>query len=74
MLTPAQLLHDLYGSRSLIRSAGRKLDPEEREALYRPWAENMDASAVVWTVDDVPVLDEAFELLDGPETFHLTPG
>ncbi len=65
VLTPAQLLHDLYGSPALLRSAGRKLGEEERNALHRPWAEDMDASSVVWTVDDVPVLDEAFELL-GP--------
>ncbi len=65
VLTPAQLLHDLYGSAALIRSAGRPLSDDERAALYRPWAEGMDADSVVWTVDDVPVLDEAFELL-GP--------
>ncbi len=66
LLTPARLLHDLYGSRALVRSAaGSKLDQSEREALYRPWAEGKDASTVVWTVDDVPVLDEAYELL-GP--------
>ncbi len=65
VLTPAQLLHDLYGSQALIRSAARALTEEERAALHRPWSEDMDASAVVWTVDDVPVLDEARELL-GP--------
>ncbi|MGI9595060.1 MAG: HelD family protein [Acidimicrobiales bacterium] len=69
VLTPAQLLHDLYGSGALIRSAGRKLSAEERRSLYRPWVDDMDASAVVWTVDDVPVLDEAFELL-GPRPKH----
>ena len=66
-LTPAQLLHDLYGSAALVRSAGTKLDDDERAALHRPWVEEMDAAAVVWTVDDVPVLDEAFELL-GPRS------
>ncbi|MGH1488881.1 MAG: HelD family protein [Acidimicrobiales bacterium] len=65
LLTPAQLLHDLYGSQALIRSAGRRLDHEEHLALGRPWAEEKDTSSVVWTVDDVPVLDEANELL-GP--------
>jgi DNA helicase IV len=63
VLTPAQLLHDLYGSAALIRSAGSKLDDDERAALYRPWADEKDASSVVWTVDDVPVLDEAYEIL-----------
>ena len=66
VLTPAQLVHDLYGSPALIRSAaGRRLDRAERDALYRPWVDGMDAASVVWTVDDVPVLDEALELL-GP--------
>ena len=64
VLTPAQLMHDLYGSRALLRSAGlRRLDDADVEALYRPWREDRDASRVVWTVDDVPLLDEARELL-----------
>ncbi|MCP4223268.1 MAG: AAA family ATPase [Actinomycetia bacterium] len=66
LLSPAQLLHDLYGSRALIASAARKLSDDEQVALYRPWHEEMDASRVVWTVDDVPVLDEARERL-GPQ-------
>ncbi|MFV0525175.1 MAG: HelD family protein [Acidimicrobiales bacterium] len=65
VLTPAQLLHDLYGSRALIRSAGSRLGEEELSALHRPWREDMDATRVTWTVDDVPVLDEARERL-GP--------
>ncbi len=65
VLSPAQLVHDLYGSRSLIRSAAPDLDAGERAALYRPWAEEKNAETVVWTTDDVPVLDEAFEVL-GP--------
>ncbi|MGF1595638.1 MAG: HelD family protein [Acidimicrobiales bacterium] len=65
VLTPAQLLHDLYGSPSLIRSAGAKLTAAERASLHRPWQDGMDADRVVWTVDDVPVLDEAREIL-GP--------
>lgn len=66
VLTPAQLLHDLYGSPALIRSAaGRRLSDEERESLYRPWQPEKDVSGVLWTLDDVPVLDEAHELL-GP--------
>lgn len=63
VLTPAQLLHDLYGSPSLIRSASPKLSEHERSSLRRPWAPDMDAGTVVWTVDDVPVLDEAHEIL-----------
>ena len=66
MLSPARLLHDLYGSRALIRSAASgRLSDAEREALVRPWETNHNFSKRIWTVDDVPVLDEAFERL-GP--------
>ncbi len=62
-LRPAQLLYDLYGSRSLLASAGRALTSDDREALYRPWREDKRLDKVIWTVDDVPVLDEAREKL-----------
>lgn len=66
VLTPAELLHDLYGSDALLRSAaGRELDRQERVALRKPWQPDKSAARVVWTVDDVPVLDEAAERL-GP--------
>lgn len=65
VLTPAQLLHDLYGSAALTKSAAPKLTAEERAALYRPWEDEKDTGRVIWTVDDVPVLDEAREVL-GP--------
>ncbi len=66
-LSPAQLLHDLYGSAALVRSAApTKLTEAERASLYRPWEEGADAGKVIWTVDDVPVLDEAREIL-GPK-------
>ncbi len=65
VLTPAQLLHDLFGSRALLRSAGRRLSDDERERLYRPWQPEKRAGLVIWTVDDVPALDEALEFL-GP--------
>ena len=64
-LSPAQLLHDLYGSQTLIDSAARNFSADERASLYRPWQEELDATRVIWTVDDVPVLDEAREVL-GP--------
>lgn len=63
VLSPGQLLHDLFGSHSLLNSAGAHLSAEERLALYRPWQPNGDGAAVMWTVEDVPVLDEAFERL-----------
>ncbi len=62
-LRPAQLLYDLYGSRSLLASAGRSLTEAERDALFRPWREDKRLDKVIWSVDDVPVLDEARERL-----------
>ncbi|MEJ5253938.1 MAG: UvrD-helicase domain-containing protein [Acidimicrobiales bacterium] len=64
VLTPAQLLHDLFGSKALLRSAGRGLlSDEEIDALHRPRSESVER--VVFTHDDAPLLDEARELL-GP--------
>jgi hypothetical protein len=66
VLSPAELLHDLFGSRALIDlAAGRHLDEDERAALVRPRSDDVDA--VVWTHDDVPLLDEARALL-GPRS------
>ena len=66
VLTGAHLLHDLFGSRALLRAAGaRVLDDAEIEGLYRP--RRAHADHVVWTADDVPLLDEARMLL-GPRT------
>src|SRR5690606_19608954 len=65
VLTPAELLHDLYGSHALLRLAGSKVkDPASIELLHRLRSESVDA--VVWTQDDVPLLDEARALL-GPK-------
>lgn len=70
VLTPAQLLHDLYGSKALIRSAtSSRISDAERAALYQPWEAEHLVDERVWTVDDVPVLDEAFERL-GPRQKH----
>jgi DNA helicase IV len=64
VLTPAELLHDLFGSRALVDlAAGRHLSEDEREALLRPRSD--DVEALRWTHDDVPLLDEARALL-GP--------
>lgn len=64
-LSPGQLLHDLFGSNALIELAGRKwLDPDELRLLYRqrrPLGETLE-----FTRNDVPLLDEARELL-GPK-------
>ncbi len=68
VLTPAHLLHDLFGSPALLRSAaGSLLTAEETDLLYRPRAAH--ASDVVWTADDAPLLDEALALL-GPRPGH----
>ncbi len=62
VLTPAELLHDLFGSKGLLELAGRQhLAPAERAALHRPRSETVDA--VIWRTDDVPLLDEARALL-----------
>jgi DNA helicase IV len=58
VLTPAQLLHDLFGSRALLKSAGQKhLELDEVEALYRERSEDLDD--VRWTTADAALLDEA---------------
>ena len=72
VLTPADLLHDLFGSAALIAlAAGRALSPAEQASLVRPRAEHVDDA--VWTVDDVPLLDEARALL-GPKPKVKRPG
>jgi DNA helicase IV len=72
VLTPADLLHDLFGSPALIELAGRKhLDPDERRSLQRPRAATVDDA--VWTADDVPLLDEARAVL-GPLPRHRRNG
>jgi len=66
VLTPAQLLHDLFGSRALLRNAGRnQLDDAEWAALVRPRSGSVDD--IIWTNDDVPLLDEGRALL-GPRS------
>jgi DNA helicase IV len=64
VLTPAQLLHDLYGSKALLKLAAAKfLAEDEYLSLYRPRA--ADVADVRWTDHDVAVLDEARHYL-GP--------
>jgi len=65
LLTPAQLLHDLFGSKGLLKLAARGvLDEGEALALYRPRSESVDD--VRWTPADVALLDDARDLL-GPK-------
>lgn len=64
VLTPAELLHDLFGSAALLRSAGRKdLTDDEVRALHRDRVDDLVNAR--WTDADLPLLDEADRLL-GP--------
>jgi DNA helicase IV len=64
LLTPEQLLHDLFGARPLIELASRGLfGADEQARLYRP--RSSSAGQVSWTPADLALLDEARELL-GP--------
>ncbi|MEO5973914.1 MAG: ATP-binding domain-containing protein [Ilumatobacteraceae bacterium] len=64
VLTPAELLHDLFSSRALIRIAATGvLEIEEYELLYRPRGENL--ADVHWGDGDIAILDAALGLL-GP--------
>jgi DNA helicase IV len=56
VLTPQQLIGDLFASRRLLAAAARSLTASERELLHRP-------ARSAWTPADVPLLDEAAELL-----------
>ena len=68
VLTPAELLNDLFGSPGLLRSAASKhLGPGEWPLLRR--GRRQDPTEIVFTHDDVPLLDEALELL-GPRPNH----
>ena len=65
ILSPAELLNDLFGTPALVNSAGASvLKPDEREALHRE--RSRDLAAIDWSVEDVPLLDEAAELLGVP--------
>jgi DNA helicase IV len=65
VLTPADLLRDLFGSRPLIRlAAGQALSEQEQASLYRERGARDDDAR--WTLADVPLLDEARALL-GPK-------
>ena len=65
VLTPAQLLHDLYGSRALLKSAAQGiLREDEYLALHRERSAVIDD--VKWTNADAALLDEARFVL-GPK-------
>ncbi len=55
-LTPAQVVDELLSDPARLAAAAPRLSAREREALLRP-------KGSPWTVSDVPLLDEAAELL-----------
>ncbi|MFJ3217486.1 HelD family protein [Kitasatospora sp. NPDC086801] len=73
LLNPEQVLTNLFGSPELLASAMPDFTEAERAALLRELpgperesaAEAASTAATTWTTDDVPLLDEAAELL-GP--------
>jgi DNA helicase IV len=65
VLTPAELLHDLFGSTGLLRLASEDvLEEREYKALYRPRSETVHD--VRWSQADIALLDDAREVL-GPK-------
>ena len=63
-LTPQELVHDLFGARPLLSSAGSGiLSDAEVALLYRPRSASLDR--VPWTSADAALVDEARALL-GP--------
>ena len=61
-LSPHEFLHDLFGARPLLVSAGQGiLSAHEVQRLYRPRSASLDA--VPWTVGDAALVDEARTLL-----------
>ena len=58
-LTPQQLVAGLFGDEGALRRAAPRLSASERALLQR-------SPAAEWTVADIPLLDEAAELL-GPD-------
>ena len=64
VLSPEQLLHDLFGAEPLLRQAAYgALSAEETASLLRPRATS--EHDVAWSEADIPLLDEAATLL-GP--------
>lgn len=65
LLTPAELLHDLFGSKALLRLAAQgTLEEREYLSLYRERSD--DVRTVRWSDADAALLDDARELL-GPK-------
>jgi len=65
MLTPQQLLAELFSSPERLAVAAASLPEADRDALYRQVGH-------AWTVSDVPLLDEAVDML-GSDGTDLPP-
>jgi DNA helicase IV len=67
LLTPQRLLTELYASEDALISAAPRLSAADRRRLLRPTAETAPGEEPCpeggWTAADVPLLDEAAELL-----------
>ena len=61
VLTPAELLNDLFGSQALIRAADPGLTPAQVGALHRERVAEPDE--LLWTASDASLLDEARAVL-----------
>ena len=73
LLSPAELLHDLFGSRALLKLAASKhLREAEYVSLYRP--RHDDVKAVRWTDNDVALLDEARSYLGAKRPMRAANG
>jgi DNA helicase IV len=57
VLTPMELLHDLFGARPLLELAAGSLRAAERDALHRTRSPSVEG--VAWTLADIALLDEA---------------
>src|SRR6478752_6702079 len=68
-LSAEQLLGDLYADPRRLATATRRLPAADRELLARPLPDGDVPTGLRWTPADVPLLDEAAELLgdDGAE-------
>lgn len=64
VISAEELLHDFYGFRSLLRSAGGGAFGSAIENLYRP---RTNVDDLLWTAHDVPLLDELNRLV-GPKS------
>ncbi|HEY2204085.1 MAG TPA: helicase [Pseudonocardia sp.] len=61
MLTPQRLLAELFSSPERLATAAASLPEDERDSLYRQVGH-------AWTVSDVPLLDEAVDMLGSDGT------